>query len=102
MLPVQLKNGAPDELARTLAAAVREECDGKENVKIQSGAPTDNADAFVEATITQDAGIVELELRLLEASTRKVLWRQVYQGSRIQSDELMQSAARALFRSLRG
>jgi hypothetical protein len=102
MLSVQLKNGAPGELARTWVNAVRQECDGKDNVKIESGAQTDGVDALVESSITQDAGLVELEVRLLDASTQRVLWRQVYQSSRTQSDQLMQSAARALFRSLRG
>jgi hypothetical protein len=102
MLRVQLKNGAPDELAHKLIDAVREQCDGKDNLKIESDAQADAADALIESTITQDAGIVELELRLIDAATRKVLWRQVYQTSQTQSAELMHNAAQALFRTLRG
>jgi TolB-like protein len=101
MLPVQLNNGAPDELARELTDAVHE-YDGKENLRIESTADTNSADAVIEATITRDAGIVSLELRLLEGARRRVLWRKVYQSSAAQSPQLMQNAARALFQSLRG
>src|SRR5206468_1429057 len=95
MLPVQLNNGAPDELARELTDAVHE-YNGKDNLRIESAADTNSADAVIEATITRDAGIVSLELRLIESATRRVLWRKVYQSSAAQSAQLMQNAARAL------
>src|SRR5262245_6935509 len=63
--------GASDDQASALAAAIRECCEGKENLRfITEG----SADAVLQTTITEDAGLMELELRLVDFRTRKTLW----------------------------
>ena len=45
-------------------------------------AQTYGADALLLSAITVDAGLIELDLQLVHAKTRKTLWRDTYQTPR--------------------
>src|SRR5262245_47908472 len=96
MLRPELR-GAQTELATALGAAIQEHCNGKENLRIVEIGPdvtvkpkadpaaiaqTYGADALLLSAITLDAGLIELDLQLVHAKTRKILWRDTYQTPR--------------------
>jgi len=57
-------------------------------------------DALLVPTLTIDAGIVQLDLQVIEARTRKVIFKTPYAGSLDNYPEMMKAAAAALKRAL--
>lgn len=58
------------------------------------------ADALIVPTLTVDAGIVQLDLQVIEARTRKVIFKTPYASSLDNYPNMMKAAAAALKRAL--
>jgi len=101
--------GAQDrgDLVNAFIAAIRECCNGKNNLIIvlpqaNQSQFVDNPDALLQTAITLDAGLIEVDLQLVQPKTGKILWRDAFQAKQSRSAELMRSAAQSLFHALRG
>jgi hypothetical protein len=57
-------------------------------------------DALIAPTLTIDAGIVQLDLQVIEARTRRVIFKTPYASSLDNYPEMMKAAAAALKRAL--
>ena len=60
----------------------------------------EGVDALIVPTLTIDAGIVQLDLQVIEARTRKVIFKTPYAGSLENYPNMMKAAVEALKRSL--
>ena len=101
--------GAQDrgDLVNAFIAAIQECCNGKNNLIIvlpqaNQSQFVDNPDALLQTAITLDAGLIEVDLQLVQPKTGKILWRDAFQAKQSRSAELMRSAAQSLFHALRG
>jgi len=80
----------------------------KENPKLQvqimqSGVDSKQAmgfDAVVITTLTEDAGIVQLNVQAVNPRSRKEIWSNAYQSSRQQYSEMLRVAGEGLRRAL--
>lgn len=60
----------------------------------------EGTDALIVPTLTIDAGIVQLDLQVIEAQTRKVIFKTPYASSLDNYPEMMKAASAALKRAL--
>ena len=90
------------DVAGDLTAAIRDNCDGKENLRILASSEGQAADALLQSAITLDAGLIEIDLQLVDPRTNRILWRDAYQAKQDHSTELMRTAAQSLLQALRG
>jgi len=83
------------DVARRLRAAVAEV------PGLQLRETNEGVDAFIEPTLTIDAGIVQLNLRIIQASTKRVVFNTPYQSSIDNYPNMMNAACAALKRALK-
>jgi hypothetical protein len=102
--------------AEELAAVFREALSGAEGIRIQPSpspaqiadagtdmkklADTVGADALVVTVLTADAGIVQLDVQIIDPATGRVLYNNPYHSPRDQYPQMIRAAGTALRRAL--
>ena len=102
MLAPEVHGQERQDVAGDLAAAIRDCGDGKENLRILASSESQAADALLQSAVTLDAGLIEIDLQLVDPRTNSILWRDAYQAKQDHSTELMRTAAQSLLQALRG
>ena len=104
ILPVRIVgNFQPTEDA---TAVIHEALSGIEGVRIQPPPSTaqiadaGGADALVVTVLTADAGIVQLDVQIVDAGSGRVLYNNSYHSPRDQYPQMLRAAATALRRAL--
>ncbi len=91
-----------NEIPAALSSALRE--NSKFQVQITEGAVDSKQamgfDAVVITTLTEDAGIVQLNVQAARPRSRKEIWSNAYQSSREQYSEMLRAAGKGLRRAL--
>ena len=116
LVRTELRGPGADAYVAPLMAAIRKSCDGVGNVRIlpandgplpaiaddlAAAAGEHHADALLVSAITTDAGLLEIDLQLLQPNDRRTLWKDAYQSAQAQSTDLIQYAAQGVRRALR-